>query len=264
MDLGTVTGFRRATDRTDLALGPGERVVAGGTWLYSEPQPGTTGLVDLTTLGWPDLEPLPDGGMRVAATCPIARVRALPGSLWPEATDGLLMSFKIQAVATVGGNVCMALPAGAMIGLFTALGATAVIWTPAGGERTCPVEDLVVGPVQTSLDDGEVLRAFDVPGSSLVGPVGPDGRRTPVAAVRHAALAARGRSGVLVVGVRTETGTRVSVTGATARPVVLRDGDDPSAIDCWHDDAHGAPDWREAVATRFVGQVRDALTGGAA
>ncbi|TIC81683.1 FAD binding domain-containing protein [Nocardioides sp. GY 10127] len=271
MDLGTVTTFRRATERADLALADGETFLAGGTWLYSEQQPDVTGVVDLTALGWTDLEPLPGGGLRIAATCPIARVRALPGQVWAEATDGLLMSFKIQQVATVGGNVCMALPAGAMTGLLSALGAEAVVWGPDGGERREPVSSLVRGVLTTSLARGEVVRAFDVPASSLAGPAAevalPGGgtltTRTPLGAVRHASLAARGRSGVLVVAVRTATGTRVSITGATPAPVVLEDGEEPAdVVTAWHDDAHGAPDWREAVATRFVAQVRAEVAAG--
>ena len=56
VDIDTITSYRRARTRDDLALAPGEAFIAGGTWLMSEPQPETTGFVDLTTLGWPDLE----------------------------------------------------------------------------------------------------------------------------------------------------------------------------------------------------------------
>ncbi|MET0865491.1 MAG: FAD-binding molybdopterin dehydrogenase, partial [Nakamurella sp.] len=45
MDLNTVTGYRRAVIRDDLVLAPGEQILGGGTWLFSEPQLRTTGLV---------------------------------------------------------------------------------------------------------------------------------------------------------------------------------------------------------------------------
>ena len=142
MDLHAVRDYRIARGRDDLALGPGESLVAGGTWVFSEPQPATTGLVDLTGLGWPPVERLPDGGLRIAATCTIATLAdhpAAPASgLFRQAADALLMSFKIQEVATVGGNICLALPAGAMTSLFAGLGAEAVVWTPGGGERRVP------------------------------------------------------------------------------------------------------------------------------
>ncbi len=52
MDLGTVedlvTGRCRRT-------GPGDAWLAGGTWLFSEPQPGLRRLLDLNSLDWPAL-----------------------------------------------------------------------------------------------------------------------------------------------------------------------------------------------------------------
>ena len=51
VDLNTVTSYRFATSRADLALAPGEKVLGGGTWLFSEPQPDVTGLVDLVDDG---------------------------------------------------------------------------------------------------------------------------------------------------------------------------------------------------------------------
>ena len=55
------------------------------------------------------------------------------------------MSFKIWNAATVGGNVSMSLPAGAMIALTTALQGVCVIWPRDGGERYVPVEQFVTG-----------------------------------------------------------------------------------------------------------------------
>ncbi|HVL63318.1 MAG TPA: FAD binding domain-containing protein [Microbacterium sp.] len=118
MDIDTITSYRRARTRDELALGPGEAFIAGGTWLMSEPQPETTGFVDLTTLGWPDLEVTADG-LRIGATCTIATLVAWaqgtspePPAEWtalamvPDAANALLASFKVWNTATVGGNVC--------------------------------------------------------------------------------------------------------------------------------------------------------------
>ena len=71
MDIVTVTGFRAARTRADLALMPGEAYIAGGTWLMSEPQPDTTGFVDLTTMDWPSIDVTLEG-LRIGATCTIA------------------------------------------------------------------------------------------------------------------------------------------------------------------------------------------------
>lgn len=264
MDLGTVTAYRLARRRSDLALGPGEMLVAGGTWVFSEPQPQTAGLVDLTTLGWPPVERLPDGGLRIAATCPIATLAGHPAApasgLFCRAADALLMSFKIQQVATVGGNICLALPAGAMTSLFAGLGADALIWTPGGGERREPVARFVRGERRTSLVTGEVLRGVEVSGTALARP----------AAFRQIALTEQGRSSSVVLGVMTDDGPRITVTAATPRPVVLGAGgeiDDPRAVAAiadlcgWFDDPHGPPDWRAAVTAVLVDEVLEELAG---
>ncbi len=48
MDLISVRETRVPRTRDELVFAPGERPLGGGTWLFSEPQPGLTGLVDLT------------------------------------------------------------------------------------------------------------------------------------------------------------------------------------------------------------------------
>ncbi|MCD4525592.1 xanthine dehydrogenase family protein subunit M [Nocardioides sp. cx-173] len=265
MDLSTVTRFRPARERADLALGPGEALLAGGSWLFSEPQPHLTGLVDLTAMGWPDWEP-GDGGLRVAATCTIERLQRAPvppgiARLLREAADALAMSFKIQAMATVGGNLALALPAGAVISVAAALDAEAVVWTPGGGERREAVAGLVRGPGRTSLAPGEVLRAVDLPAASLAA-------RT---AFRRTSLNTLGRSASVVIG-RLDEDSHVSltVTAATPRPVVLRFAGVPGTqeldgaldgVDGWYDDPHGAPDWREAVTRTLAREVCDELAG---
>jgi CO/xanthine dehydrogenase FAD-binding subunit len=258
MDLIDVRDVRVARSRADLAMGPGERVMGGGTWLYSEPQPGLTGIVDLTGMGW---EPITrtDHSIIVAATCTIETLRALPEPLFEQCADSLLASWKIQRIATVGGNIALALPAGPMTSLASSLDATAVIWTADGGERRMPVADLVTGVVATVLAPGEILRAIDIPAASL--------HRT---AFRRIARSPMGRTGTLVIGRVDATGeTVITVTGGTTRPRQLRFGAAPSAedvatavdaIDDWYDDPHGAPDWRRAMSMLFAEQVRQELS----
>ncbi|PFG37267.1 CO/xanthine dehydrogenase FAD-binding subunit [Flavimobilis soli] len=268
MDLTTVTSYRHARTVDDLDLAPGEVFVAGGTWLFSEPQPGVTGLVDLTTLGWDDWQVLPDGDLRIGATCTVERLQQIPAdvvgpaaSLVRACADAFLMSFKIQTAATVGGNLAMALPAGAMISLMSSLDATAVVWGP-GGPRREPVESFVRGVRETSLEPGEVLRAIDVPRRALVG------RH----AMRKIALAKLGRSSCVVVGrVDLDGSATVTVTAATPRPAVLRFATIPTADDLrdavaqvgadvgWYADAHGPADWRAAMAAELAEQVRAEL-----
>lgn len=258
MDLHEVETFRDATPR--LFLGPEEAWVAGGTWLFSEPQPGIRGLVDLTALDWPAWE-LGPSVLTIAATCTIDElVRQTEASGLPalgiarSCAESLVMSTKIWGAATVGGNVCLALPAGAMTSLLAGLGATAVVLGP-DGERREPVAAFVRGVRQTSLRSGEVLRAVELDLAVLRAP----------AAFRRFSLTAMGRSGGVVVGRRVGERVLVTVTGSTDRPWVLEV--DPDVVDAavdaigpWHDDAHGAPDWREAQTRRLVREIVEELS----
>ena len=138
---------------------PVRRFWRGGTWLFSEPQPDLTGLVDLTTMGWPDLEITRDG-LRIAATCTIAQLVAFAegaaavrapadwaaASVFPVAANALLASFKIWNTATVGGNVCRSFCRRRRWSRSpSALDGDAVVWTPDGGERRQPVASLITG-----------------------------------------------------------------------------------------------------------------------
>lgn len=266
MDITTVRSFRVARVRADLALAPGEVVIAGGTWLFSEPQPGTTGLVDLAGMGWPDLE-VDAAGLRIAATCTIARLVAYSrgeGAQWPaaamipDAANALLASFKIWNTATVGGNVCRAFAAGAMVSLCVALDAVAEIWGPAG-DRELPVAELVTGNGTTSLGPGDVLRALRVPARAL----------RSRAVLRKIALAEHGRSGAVVTGRIDPDGASVfTVTAATWRPTVLRFDAMPdettlaaavTSAPGYYTDPLGAADWRRAVSAVLAEDVRREL-----
>jgi CO/xanthine dehydrogenase FAD-binding subunit len=252
MDLATVTSHRLARERDDLVLAPGETLLAGGTWLFSEPQPAISGLVDLTSLGWPDWEELP-GVLRIGATCTISRVLDAPwgaaAGLVRQCAEALLMSWKVQHVATVGGNLCLAIPAGAMISLLATLDAVTVIWTADGGERRVPVVEFVTGAGTNVLEAGEVLRAVEVP-------LG--GEQATDYAFRKIALTPLGRSSAVVTG-RLRT---ITVTASTTRPVVLSLHDldaGLAAIDCWYDDPHGPADWRAHVTGVLAREVRAEL-----
>ncbi len=254
MDLTTVATFRDADDA--LTLAPGETWLAGGTWLFSEPQPGTTGLVDLTALDWSTWERGTDL-LTIGATCTIAELveraedaKDLPAlAIVRPAAESLVMSSKIWSAATVGGNVCLALPAGAMTSWLAGLGAVAVVRGPSGTRRE-PVADLVRGVRATSLGHGEVVRAFELDLAVLAAP----------AVLRRFALTEMGRSGGVVVGRPADAGSVLTVTGATDRPRVVRDEQGLADLE-WYDDPHGAPDWRAAQTLRCAREVVAELAG---
>src|SRR5262245_38860992 len=127
MDLNTVAKVARPAAADGLDWRDGDAWLAGGTWLFSEPQPAVRRLIDLEGLRW---EPLTVSahGLAIAATCTIGRLDAFAAPpewkaapLIRQCCRALLASFKVLNVATVGGNVCMSLPAGAMISLTAAL-----------------------------------------------------------------------------------------------------------------------------------------------
>jgi xanthine dehydrogenase FAD-binding subunit len=267
VDLNTVTSYRVARSRADLALEPGERILAGGTWLYSEPLPEVTGLVDLAGLGWAPLELLPDGGLRIGATCTLAELTALPPQagwaaqpLFFSCASALLASFKVWNVATVGGNVCRSFAAAGMVALAVALDGVAEVWPSEGSDYRIPVADLVTGNGTNRLAPGDVLRAIDLPAHALRARAG----------FRKIALAELGRSGAVVTGRRDRDGSAVfGVTAATLAPTVLRYPVLPDAEELradvlgapgYYTDPLGAADWRRGVSAVLAEEIRQELT----
>lgn len=268
MDITTITSFRAARARADLALAPGEVFIAGGTWLMSEPLPETTGFVDLTTMSWPDLE-VTASGLRIGATCTIARLvewaqTAAPAEwtaarIIPDAANALLASFKIWNTATVGGNLCRTFAAGSMISLAVALDGVAEVWTPDGTAYRLPVAELPTGNGTHRLGPGEVLRAIELPAHTL----------RSRAVLRKIALAELGRSGAVVTGRVDEDGTSVfAITAATLVPVVRRFEGIPDAAELaasvasapgYYTDVLGAADWRRGVSIEFAERIRAEL-----
>ncbi|WP_430868690.1 FAD binding domain-containing protein [Demequina aurantiaca] len=267
MDLGTVTKFREATTRTDLHLHPGERFIAGGTWMYSEPQPGTSGLVDLTGMGWADVEISARGDLSVAATCTIAALASAArdsdwaaAPLFEDCANALLASFKIWNAATVGGNICRAYAAASMVALSVTLDAQAEIWHADGSDSSVPVTSLIAGNGVSTLRDGDVLRAINFPAHALAA-------RT---ASRKIALAEHGRSGALLAGrLDADSSATFVITAATSTPTVLRFSSVPSpdaldaavrAVTTYYTDALGSADWRRQVSAVLLAEVLEELT----
>src|SRR3954452_21913288 len=140
MNLNTIREVRRPTAADDIReWRDGYAYLAGGTWLFSTPQIATHTLIDLETLRWPALK-LDSDGLEIAATCTIAELEQfqahanwIAAPLLKLCCHALLMSFKIYNAATVGGNICMSLPAGAMISLAASLEGVYTLW-PQGGK----------------------------------------------------------------------------------------------------------------------------------
>ena len=136
MNLNTVTSVRRPTSMDEI--GPwraGNAWLAGGTWLFSEPQPAVDTLIDLdgSRLAAAAAHPRPASRSPPPAGSPSSTGSPDPASwtaapLFRECCDSFLASFKIWNAATVGGNICMSLPAGPMISLTAALEGVCTLW----------------------------------------------------------------------------------------------------------------------------------------
>jgi CO/xanthine dehydrogenase FAD-binding subunit len=173
-----------------------------------------------------------------------------------------LASFKIWKTATVGGNICMSLPAGPMISLTAALDGVCTIWQPDGDERKIAVSDFVTGNNANMLKPGDLLRQIDIPASALK-------RRS---AFRQISLTPVGRSAALLIGAIAHDGSFVlTVTASTKRPVKLAFNRAPDTArlsdaiqqaipdDLYHDDVHGKPFWRKHMTLRLASEIRDEL-----
>src|SRR5271163_1562411 len=197
MNLNTVTALRHPRSAEEIAeWRNGLAWLAGGTWLFSEPQPATDTLIDLGPLDWQAVAASP-AGLAIGATCRIAELYGYEAPrewtvapLIRECCDALLASFKIWNAATVGGNICMSLPAGAMISLVVALEGRFTLWPRNGVPREVAAVDFVTGNHTNVLCPGELLREIYLPSSALI-------KR---AALRRASLTKLGRSAALLIG----------------------------------------------------------------
>ena len=270
MDLNTIVEVKRPASAEEInRWRDGYAWLGGGTWLFSEPQVKTDTLIDLASLGWPALH-ASAGGLDIAASCTIAELeRFKPPAEWKagpllrECCRALLASFKIWNAATVGGNVCMSLPASPMVSLTVALEAVFTVWPRGSAAREIRAVDFVTGNHENVLRPGDLLRNIHLPAEAL----------TKTFAFRRAALTHLGRSAVLLIGTRSpKTGAMLlTVTAATARPVQLSFGRVPSAEELRHaidagipdelywDDVHGSPAYRRHLTYYFGEQIRQEI-----
>jgi CO/xanthine dehydrogenase FAD-binding subunit len=270
MNLNTVTALRHPRSAAEIGDWQSSFAwLAGGTWLFSEPQPATDTLIDLGSLGWPALEVSP-AGLEIGATCHIAELYRfeaprewIASPLIRACCDSLLASFKIWNAATVGGNICMSLPAGAMISLVVSLEGRSTLWPRDGAPREMPAVDFVTGNHTNVLRPGELLRKIHLPDSAL---------RKRVA-LRQASLTKFGRSAALLIGTSdlARQDLLLTITAATPRPVQLRFCEIPStevlrqAIDTaipadgYFPDVHGSAAYKRHLTYHFAEQIRAEL-----
>ncbi len=269
MDLNTIGEVARPKPG-EAAIGwrDGDAWLAGGTWLFSEPQPHLRRLIDLQGLGW---EPLivSERGLEIAATCQIAKLVALStppdwtaAPLIGECCAAFLSSFKIWNTATVGGNVCMSLPAGPMISMAVALEGICRIMNRDGVERRVAVEDFVTGNHKNVLHAGDLLRSIELPAAAM--------RKR--FCFRRISLTHLGRSTALLAGtLDPKDGVfMLTISASTERPHRLKFPKLPNSGDLrarierdipkFFDDVHGTPEYRQHMTFHFAEEIRRELS----
>ncbi len=149
----------------------GERakVLAGGTDLVLDLKAGKAEPQALVWVGRiPGLAAIErrDGQLRLGAAAtatmllesPVVREAALPLALAAEAFGAPA----VRDMATLGGNVVTASPAGDLAIALLALDATAELAGPRG-ERRVPLGDLFAGPRRSRIEPDDLLVAFQIP-----------------------------------------------------------------------------------------------------
>jgi CO/xanthine dehydrogenase FAD-binding subunit len=272
VNLNTITEVRRVTGNgdEDFDWREGDSWLAGGTWLFSEEQPHLRRLLDLQGFDW---EPLvvSEQGLQISPTCTIAQLYELEtprewvaAPLIQQCCHAFLASFKVWNTATVGGNICMSLPAGPMISLTVALEGVYTLRLRDGGERRVAAEEFVTGNHQNILQPGDLLRSIDLPIAALR-------KRT---CFRRMSLTHLGRSTALLVGTLSpqDGAFMLTVSASTVRPILLRFDEVPDARSLrerlretiadfvYHDDVHGAPDYRKHLTFHFAEEIRGELS----
>ena len=148
---------------------PRAQVIAGGTDLIpllrsQEAQPRL--LIDLHRL--PDLQYIQrdDGRVQIGATATHADLAgsALCASCAPALMQAArsIGSPQIRNRGTLGGNIVTASPAGDTLPPLLALSAMVTLVSKKG-QRRLPLEQLLAGPGQTTLADGEILASIEFP-----------------------------------------------------------------------------------------------------
>ena len=146
---------------------------------------------------------------------------------------------RVRSTGTVGGNLCFAEPRSDLGCVLVALGATAEVRSVRGA-RVLPIDELIVGAFETSLDADEILAAVTVPFE-------PPG-------MSYWKLQSYERPTLGVALVVTDSQWEITVGAATERPTrTVLDADDTAGLAAFvdglelSDDMTGPPEYKRSV-----------------
>ncbi len=104
-----------------------------------------------------------DDYLKIGAGCTLTDILRNP--LAPDVLKQAISNMAspaIRNIATIGGNICNASPAGDTLPPLYALGAE-IVANSANGERKIPIEQFIVGPGETILQSDELVREIIIP-----------------------------------------------------------------------------------------------------
>ena len=213
-----------AATRLLADAGGAARVLAGGTDILIQMRADLVEpeiLVDVKNIAEMREIAERDGCFRLGATATGMEIMEHEAfnAAWPGIVDGakLIGSIQVRGRATLGGNLCNASPAADSVPALIAAGAMASVIGP-GGRRSAPVEDIAIGPGETSLAVGEIVVSFDLP------------ERPPRSGDAYLRFTPRTEMDIAVVGVGVNlsldeagvcTAARVSLGAVAERPLLV-------------------------------------------
>ena len=145
--------------------------IAGGTDLLLD-EPDYDFAVDISGAGLDSIESTPDGGLFIGATATLETI--LHASLLRSFASGALADAAahcanrpVRSVATIGGNLCNALPSADMAPVLLALDARLHLSAgdTGGAERVLPLSEFFLARRRTLLD-GALLLGLSLPASA--------------------------------------------------------------------------------------------------
>lgn len=150
-------------------VGGNAKLLAGGTDLLVQLRMGMikpTLIIDVKKISETTAIKEENGGYRVGSAVSGAVLGEHEGmkSAWPGVVEALELigSTQIQGRASMGGNLCNGSPAADAVPAMIAADAVCTI-AGTNGRRTARVEDIVIGPGETSLETGEMVVDFFFP-----------------------------------------------------------------------------------------------------
>jgi carbon-monoxide dehydrogenase medium subunit len=228
----------------------GVRPMSGGTALMLMMKAGVlrpTRLVSLRHIGLDGIELGPKGELRIGA---MTTLRALEKSKtvlqgWPVITRTLrtLSNVRVRNVATLGGHLSHGDPHMDLPPLLAALDASVSIAGPQG-ERSCLVESLYTGYLETTLKQGELITRVTVP------PMGP----RQAAYLKCTTRSADDWPALGVAVVLDGENTDIVVSAATDRPMRIASPEAAEQLPI-QSDLHGSAAYKKHLLRVYVARA---------